>query len=270
MTFSHSVINRSANYSRARRATNTLKPVSYTHLMLYTNNGSGDFTEVTNSPVVLDTNGTETASWEDYDADGFLDLYATMSDVPVLNKLYHNNGDGTFTEITTGVQSTDARVSRCVNWTDTDMDGDLDLFVTNESNQNENLYLNNGAGAFTALTGSPLVTASAHTMSSSWGDYDNDGDLDVFLANSNNTNRLFRNDGGNVFAEVLGQPMSTDANCSFSSNWVDVDNDADLDLFVTNAYCPPPLFNYLYLNDGAGNFVRQMTDVVATDTVRCV
>jgi hypothetical protein len=190
-----------------------------------------------------------------------------MSDAPVLNKLYHNNGDGTFSEITTGVQSTDAHVSRCVNWTDTDLDGDLDLFVTNESNQNEDLYLNDGAGGFTALTGSPLVSASSHTMSSSWGDYDNDGDLDVFLANSNNTNRLFRNDGGNVFVEVLGQPMSTDANCSFSSNWVDVDNDADLDLFVTNAYCPPPLFNYLYLNDGTGNFTRQLTDVVATDTV---
>jgi hypothetical protein len=235
--------------------------------MLYVNDGTGGFTEVSGSPIVLDTNGTETASWGDPDNDGFLDLYATMSDAPVLNKLYHNNGDGTFSEITTGVQSTDAHVSRCVNWTDTDLDGDLDLFVTNESNQNEDLYLNDGAGGFTALTGSPLVSASSHTMSSSWGDYDNDGDLDVFLANSNNTNRLFRNDGGNVFVEVLGQPMSTDANCSFSSNWVDVDNDADLDLFVTNAYCPPPLFNYLYLNDGTGNFTRQLTDVVATDTV---
>lgn len=235
--------------------------------MLYTNDGTGTFTEISGSPVVLDTNGTETGSWGDYDNDGFLDLYATMSAVPLNNKLYHNNGNGTFTDIATGVQSTDTRYSRCVNWTDTDLDGDMDLFVTNENNQNENLYVNDGAGGFTALMGSPLVSASAHTMSSSWGDYDNDGDLDVFLANWNNNNKLFRNDGGNVFVEVLGQPMSTDANCSFSSNWVDVDNDADLDLFVTNAYCPAPLFNYLYLNDGIGNFTRQLTDVVATDTV---
>ena len=235
--------------------------------MLYVNDGSGAFTEISGSPVVLDTNGTETGSWGDYDNDGYLDLYATMSAVPLNNRLYHNNGDGTFTLISTGVQSTDAHVSRCVNWTDTDVDGDLDLFVTNESNQSEDLYVNDGAGGFTALTGSPLTGAISHTMSSSWGDYDNDGDLDVFLANWNNNNKLFRNDGGNVFEEVLGQPMSTDANCSFSSNWVDVDNDADLDLFVTNAYCPAPLFNYLYLNDGTGNFVRQLTDVVATDTI---
>ncbi|MEO8066240.1 MAG: CRTAC1 family protein [Flavobacteriales bacterium] len=235
--------------------------------MLYMNDGNGAFTEITSSPVALDTNGTETGSWGDYDNDGYLDLYAAMSAVPLNNKLYHNNGNGTFTAIATGVQSTDAHVSRCVNWTDTDLDGDLDLFVTNESNQAENLYVNDGAGGFTALAGSPLVSAGSHTMSSSWGDHDNDGDLDVFLANANNNNKLFRNEGGNVFTEVLGQPMSSDANCSFSSNWVDVDNDADLDLFVTNAYCPPPLFNYLYLNDGAGNFVRQLTDVVATDTV---
>lgn len=235
--------------------------------MLYTNNGNGEFTEISGSPVVLDTNGTETGSWGDYDNDGYLDLYAAMSDAPLNNKLYHNNGDGTFTVISTGVQSTDLRPSRCVNWTDVDLDADLDLFVTNESNQNEDLYLNDGSGSFSALIGSPLTTAGAHTMSSSWGDYDNDGDQDVFLANYNSTNKLFRNDGDNTFVEVLGQPMSTDANCSFSSNWIDVDNDADLDLFVTNAYCPAPLFNYLYMNDGAGNFTRQMTDVVATDTI---
>ena len=148
--------------------------------LLYKNNGNGAFTQITSGNIVNDGGYSETASWGDYDNDGFLDLYVANSDGNKRNFLYHNEKNGTFSKITSGALVTDAFSSRSVNWVDIDGDGDLDLFVTNESNQNENLYRNDGSGSFTKITNSPLVQDGKNTMSSSWGDYDNDGDLDVF------------------------------------------------------------------------------------------
>ncbi len=240
--------------------------------LFYTNDGAGNFTAISSVPVVTSGGYSETASWGDYDNDGLLDLYVTRSGGTVStnkNLLYHNDGGNTFTKILSGTPVTDATISRCVNWTDMDDDGDLDLFVTNEGNFNndENIYRNDGSGLFTKITTGELVTNGAFTMSSSWGDYDNDGDLDVFLSNDRASNALFRNEGNLNFTKISSDTVSNTNAHSFSSAWSDIDNDGDLDLFVTNSYYTiTKQLNFLYINNGDGSFSRINNTVPATDS----
>ena len=233
--------------------------------LFYKNKGDGSFEQVTTGAFVNDGGYSETASWGDYDNDGWLDLYVTNSGGNFKNFLYRNLHDGTFQKITTGSPVTDAFVSRSVNWTDFNGDGKLDLFVSNEANQYENLYRNNGNGSFTKLTTGPLLTAGGKTISSSWGDYDNDGDQDVFLANDEGNDGLYRYDGNETFTQITTGPVVTSGGNSFGSEWADVDNDADLDLFVTNAYGGGPWKNFLFLNNGDGTFTKNLTEIPATE-----
>jgi hypothetical protein len=104
--------------------------------------------------------------------------------------LYTNNGDGTFTKVTSGAVVTDGGTSRGCAWGDYDNDGDLDLFVANGINtppdENNFLYTNNGDGTFTKVTSGDVVTDGGFSLGCAWGDYDSDGDLDLFVANSGN------------------------------------------------------------------------------------
>ncbi|WP_317898877.1 FG-GAP-like repeat-containing protein [Aurantibacillus circumpalustris] len=235
--------------------------------LFYTNNGNGSFTKSNSEIISNDLGYSETAAWGDYDGDGLLDLYVTNSAGQKKNYLYHNTGNGTFLKINSGDLVIDANYSRNVNWTDIDNDGDLDVFVTNENGQNENLYLNNGSGNFTKITSGTLLNDGGNTNSSSWADVDNDGDLDVFLANDQGFNSLFINEGNLVFTKILSDTVSTTPSRSFSSAWSDIDNDGDVDLFVTNSFgISNKLVNYLYINQGNGTFIRNSSDITASDS----
>lgn len=232
----------------------------------YTNNGSGTFTKSTAAPLTTTGTYSETCSWGDYDNDGRVDLYITNSDGTLKNLLYHNDGNNTFTPVTTGDAVNDTFASRSVNWVDIDNDGDVDLFVSNEYGQHENIYRNDDNGAFTKLDSGPLLNNGGNTMSSSWADYDNDGDMDVFLANDQGNNALFRNDGNFSFSKMADDTVSKSNGRSFSSAWSDMDNDGDLDLFVTNSFMTGSLLrNFLYRNNGDGSFTRIDNTVPATD-----
>lgn len=233
--------------------------------LLYQNNGNGTFTKVTTGSPATDGGFSETASWGDYDSDGKVDLYVTNSDGNKRNFLYHNDGNGAFTKVGTGAPVTDAFISRCVNWTDFDLDGDPDLFVSNESDQNESLYRNNGGGSFTKILTGPLLNDGGKTMSSSWGDFDNDGDFDVVLVNDQGNESLLRNDGGGSFSKIATPPLTSSGGNSFSSQWADVDNDGDLDIFITNAFWGGLWKNFLFINQGDGSFVRNITEAPAVD-----
>lgn len=235
--------------------------------LFYINNTLGSFTKINSQIISNDLGYSETAAWGDYDKDGLLDLYVTNSSGNRKNFLYHNDGNITFSKITTGAHVTDNFFSRSVNWTDMDNDGDLDLFVSNENLQHENIYRNDGNGNFTKLTTGSLLNDAGNTMSSSWADFDNDGDLDVFLANDQGYNALFKNNGNFNFTKVTSDTVCKTPSRSFSSAWSDVDNDGDLDLFVTNSFkSGSRLVNFFYLNDGNGNFTRNTTDALAQDS----
>jgi hypothetical protein len=233
--------------------------------LFYDNNGDETFTQVTVGTIVEDNGYSETASWGDYNNDSYVDIYVSNSGGTKKNYLYKNNGDGSFLKIIDGEMVNDNDSTRSVNWVDYDMDGDADIFVTSEANQHERLYRNNGDETFTSITDNALVTDAGSTMSSSWGDIDNDGDLDVFLANDQGNDALFRNDGDNVFTKLSSDIVCNNGGNSFGSNFADIDNDGDIDLFVTNSFGGGPWNNFLYLNDGTGVFTAVTTDVTTTD-----
>lgn len=236
----------------------------------YTNNGDGSFDYDTETELNSGFSYSETASWGDYDGDGFTDVYVSNSGGDKRNFLFRNLGNGHFEKIIPGVQSTDNKPSRSVNWVDFDQDGDMDLFVSNESEQTNDMYINDGAGGFTKLSDDPLVEAISSSMSSSWGDVDNDLDLDVFIANSKyfeeQDNQLFINNGDGSFTESDGGELTSDGGCSYGSNFADYDNDGDLDLVVMNGYCGGAIENFLYVNDGNGNFSRDLISIADFST----
>ncbi|PYK98468.1 MAG: hypothetical protein DME19_12440, partial [Verrucomicrobia bacterium] len=165
---------------------------------LYLNLGGGSFTRVTSSSIFTDHAHSFSCAWGDYDNDGYLDLFLPNGSQ---NFLYHNNGDGTFiriTDSTTGSIITDATGGVCA-WGDYDNDGFLDLFVASAPPQ-DYLYHNNGDGSFTRiLTGSPINDGGINPVGCAWGDYDNDGFLDLFVARGADaaveSNLLYRNNG---------------------------------------------------------------------------
>ena len=227
------------------------------HNLLYQNNGNGTFTKITSGPIVTDrVVDSVVGLWGDYDNDGDIDLYVVNGWFALYaNFLYRNEGNGNFTKITAGRIVTDVEGSTGGSWGDYDNDGYLDLYVCNSVNDAANsLYHNNGNGTFTKITGGDLVTDLGHSTGSSWIDYDNDGDLDLFVVNVfGATNKLYRNNGDGTFTKVTSGAIVTDANFSFGCGWADYDNDGDQDVYVTNGGISQTWRNFFYRNDGNQN-----------------
>ncbi len=195
----------------------------------YVNNG-GTFTmdNTTGLTPSVTSPFEGTVSWGDYDNDGYLDMYIVRWNVQT-NRLFHNNGNGTFTQITSGPMVTDAAWSSSGIWGDLDNDNDLDLVVGNYSGTANKIYVNNGNGTFTTLTGAgSILTDAEDTREINLIDFNNDGYLDVFAANQNGQNRLYQNNGNMTFTDV--HTMGNFSDDSWCSNWADFDNDGDLDL----------------------------------------
>jgi len=217
--------------------------------LLLWNDGLGQFTEDTVGDIA-DTGHGLAVSWGDYDNDGDPDLY--LARLIGENLLFRNDGSGSFTDVTAPPLGVTA-MSRSAPWVDYDNDGHLDLYVVNESGGSNVLLRNMGDGTFVDATSSPLDHSGLGNCVA-WGDYDNDGDPDAYLANWGQPNVLFRNDGGGSFADVTSAPLD-DAGQATSVCWGDSDNDGDLDLYVCNAQSA----NRLFRNDGGGVF----TDVTS-------
>ena len=270
---------------------------------LYHNNGNGTFTDVTDKAGVA---GEESgkfhsgATFFDYDKDGYLDLYVgsyvaldpdgprycnigtILSSCPPqaykgsLNALYHNNGDGTFTNVTKAMniyQPNGKNLS--VGAADYDNDGWPDLFVANDGLE-AYLYHNEHGKGFKEI-GIPsgmAYSASGSLMAAmciSLGDYDNDGWLDLYISDfQGSSDHLWHNDGKGNFDEVSDEAGITGPThnvLSFGGGFIDYDNDGLLDLFIANGHVYPEIeqaspgtrykqVNSLFHNEGGGKFVE--------------
>ena len=147
-----------------------------------------------------------------------------------------------FSRVTGGDLSADVSSSPSASWADVDGDGDDDLYVLNgypsldaEPDPQENVLYRNRGGVLTGTSDHSLIEPDAFSGSGVWADYDEDGDLDLFVANQRGAdNHLFRNDGGDGFTRIAEGPPVRDGGRSFSAAWVDVDGDGRLDLHVLN------------------------------------
>ena len=229
---------------------------------LYSNNGGGIFTKITTGNIVNDGGNSTGCAWADYDKDGYVDLFVCNRNQA--NFLYHNNGNGTFTKITTGAIVTNVSNSGGCSWADYDNDGNPDLFVANAGPAADFLYHNNGNGTFTQVTGDPVVSDILHSSGGSWGDYNNDGYQDLFVTCGvigSGNDRLFRNNGNGTFTKIISDPIVNTVHWAGGSSWGDFNNDGWLDMFV-GGYDGP---NFLFRNDANGSFVKIDTGILVTD-----
>ena len=230
--------------------------------ILYKNNGDKTFTKVTSGAIVTDLACSVASTWGDYDNDGNVDLFVA-NNVGSSNFLYHNNGNSTFTKITTGDIVESGIYCHNAAWADYDNDGFLDLFVAEYfPTKTNHLFHNNGDGTFTAVEGGPVVTDAGHSIGAAWGDYNNDGLLDLFVPNTNHEeNWLYKNIGNGQFVKVNEDVMSTASN-SVGCSWGDYNNDGYLDMFIANSSNSE---NFLYENNGDGTFSAVTEGSIVSD-----
>ena len=214
---------------------------TYQPHVLYRNNGDGTFTNVADQAGIADPRGGWGSLFADYDNDGYPDLYITRGgwSGAAENTLYHNNGDGTFTDVTHTAGVADPQSSFCAAWADYDNDGYIDLYIANGvigDGAANVLYHNNGDGTFTNTAETAGVANTGNSLGTVWGDYDKDGYIDLHVINYGQSNVLYRNNGDGTFTDVTATTgMNLAVTDAFVTFFLDVDNDADLDLFISNS-----------------------------------
>ena len=228
---------------------------------IFLNDGQGNFTE--SNLLSTAQLGTFTHGWADIENDGDLDVYiAATWNFGGINELWLNDGGTGFTQVTNSgaTPNTAAPYEGTVSWGDYDADGYVDLFLARWNLQSNIVYRNNGDGTFSSVNLGELTTDGLWTSGGIWGDYDNDGDLDIYVFNyQDNTagpgrNDLFENNGDGTFTKnTTAGDVVTDAHNTRVANWVDANNDGYMDLFATNQNAP----DRLYLNNGDGTFSSQ-------------
>lgn len=231
---------------------------------LYHNEGKGKFTSVTTSGLPLDRGIGNT--WGDYNNDGYTDCLLAAAGI-FGSRLFKNNGDGTFTQ-NTNADLADPTLLRGfgIAFSDINNDSKLDFVIAApylflgipDSNK---LLINAGNENFFRNYDTPVTdTLDAYTVPA-WSDYDNDGDADLFISSGRVNGDLFRDyaftnntprNGAPSFSRINAPPLGTDVRDGQLWNWIDYDNDGDLDLYITNytgADAVNGMANDFYRND---------------------
>jgi hypothetical protein len=213
---------------------------------LFRNRRDGTFEDVTAEAGLAGLDGVSVAVFADYDNDGFKDLFVSRTFRP--NQLFHNNGDGTFTDVTEESGIGADCCTTVASWADYDNDGFLDLYVgryldprekipttfyarNGEPNQ---LYHNNGDGTFTNVTETAGVGEMGLCLGTVWGDYDDDGCPDLYVVNDFGRNTLYHNNGDGTFSDVTKKTNTLAYGAGMSASFADYNNDGKLDIYVTN------------------------------------
>jgi hypothetical protein len=194
---------------------------------------------------------------EDFDNDGFLDIAATSLDATQPMAFYRNTGNGVFEDRTEAAGLSDQLGGMLITQCDYNNDGSKDMFISRGAWYRfpirPSLLRNNGNGTFTDVTREAGLAESLNSISSCWGDFDNDGWIDIFMCCERQSNRLYHNKGDGTFEEVTGRAgLRSDGHpdCN-GATWIDIDNDGDQDLFVTFMTNEQ---GRLYRNNGDGTF----------------
>ena len=218
---------------------------------IYRNQGGGVFADISAGlPGVY----RSSAAWGDYDNDGRLDVLITgWTGSGRISRIYRNQGDGTFTDINAGLIGVE---NGSAAWGDYDNDGLLDVLITGYTGSVyiSRIYRNQGGGVFADINAALIVVSYS---SAAWGDYDNDGWLDVLITGwtaSEYISRIYRNNGDGTFTDIVaGLPNF----CAGLAVWGDYDNDGRLDVLITGSTGPTK--TKVFHNNGDGTF----TDIAA-------
>lgn len=231
--------------------------------ILYHNNGDGTFTDVTEEAGVGDRGNGNAGIWFDYNGDSHLDLYIgnyfrgvhlwSLEDSRTMhedfetardagaNVLYRNNGDGTFTDVSKEMGVDDTGWTLDCGVADYDNDGDQDLVNANDFGQ-DRVFRVNADGTFTNVTDDAIGWDTHKGMNVAFGDYNNDGWLDLYITNIytkeyvKEGNQLYRNMGDKTFSDVSFETNVYDAGWCWAGRFWDYDNDGDVDIMVANGY----------------------------------
>ena len=212
---------------------------------LFRNRADGSFEDVTAEAGLSGLDGVSVGVFADYDSDGHKDLFVSRTFQP--NQLFRSNGDGTFTDVTAKAGIGADCCTTVASWADYDNDGDLDLYVgryldprkeipttfyarNGEPNQ---LYRNNGDGTFTNVTEQAGVGERGLCLGTVFGDYDNDGDADLYVVNDFGRSTLYRNNGDGTFTDVTVASNTLAYGAGMNASFADYDNDGDLDIYNT-------------------------------------
>lgn len=273
--------------------TTTFDPRGQSRMFL---NGDGiRLSDVTTAANLEGIVGGLNAIQADYNNDGFIDIFVMRGAWQNIegkhpNSLLMNNGDGTFTDVTfdVGLAETWAP-TKTADWADYDNDGDVDLFIGNETTPGaetpSELYRNNADGTFTNFAKQAGIDVRIFAMGAVWGDYDHDRYPDLFISNGSEpgNNLLFHNQQNGTFKEVARKAGVERPLSSFATWFWDVNNDGNLDLFVTNSIgnvgvvaahkmqmsIPPNTeMMGLYLGDGKGQFASRAKEYGLTAPTR--
>jgi len=230
------------------------------------------FIKITGGLIVNDDRYSEGSSWGDVNNDNYLDLFVPDAFSDKTNLLFINNSDGSFSTVTTGPIVTDVSTSSGGSFGDFNNDGNLDLFVQNYFGNNNHFYLNQGNAIFSKVTTGIIVSDGGYSFNSSVVDFDNDGNLDIFVdngafTNTGENNFLYQGNGDGTFNKIISGEIVNDGEQSVSSGWCDYDDDGDIDLFVANGatFNYTGIDNFLYRNNNDSTFTLINDGIIVND-----